>query len=197
MAERTRTRQTLCSGGCGLKMWVRVTQKTDPVCVSCRAERVEHGKVSTYSYRKCRCPECRAAWSAKHSESQKRKRRDLGLLKVKSCVICEQSFNPHGQQVTCSPQCRKTYSGKIGDHRSRASFFGGASTRFDHAEVFERDGWVCGICQKPVDQSVKYPDPMSASLDHVIPLSRGGDHVPDNAQCSHLTCNRQKGHSLA
>jgi 5-methylcytosine-specific restriction endonuclease McrA len=34
---------------------------------------------------------------------------------------------------------------------------------------------------------------MSVSLDHVIPLSRGGNHEPGNVQCSHLACNVRKG----
>lgn len=64
---------------------------------------------------------------------------------------------------------------------------------FDYREVYERDGWVCGICQKPVDSELRWPDPMSVSLDHVVPVSRGGRHSRDNAQCAHLCCNVSKG----
>lgn len=64
--------------------------------------------------------------------------------------------------------------------------------RFQHREVFERDGWVCGLCQQPVDESLSYPDPMSVSLDHVIPLAHGGDHTKANTQCAHLDCNVTK-----
>lgn len=67
------------------------------------------------------------------------------------------------------------------------------ATSFDYREVFERDGWVCGICTEPVDPEATWPDPLSASLDHVVPVSRGGVHVPENAQCAHLVCNVQKG----
>ena len=179
---------------CGKSLWVRVAQDADPKCLSCRDATVEHGKPSTYAHRGCRCDECRAGWSAKHNEYQKRVRRDKGLLKVKSCVICQANFNPHGQQVTCSPECRRTYSGKIGDHRSRAAYYGGEFQKVDRLEVFERDGWLCGICCKPVDRTLLYPDRRSASLDHVIPLSRGGSHALGNVQCSHLDCNRQKGY---
>lgn len=64
---------------------------------------------------------------------------------------------------------------------------------FEHREVFDRDYWMCGICSRPVNPELCYPDPMSASLDHVIPVSRGGSHARDNAQCSHLFCNLSKG----
>lgn len=56
---------------------------------------------------------------------------------------------------------------------------------------------VCGICGKPVDISLKYPHPLSACIDHVIPIAKGG-HPSDieNLQLSHWTCNRQKSDKL-
>jgi len=59
-------------------------------------------------------------------------------------------------------------------------------------KVFARNKWTCGICDKPVDPDLRHPDPMSASLDHIIPLSRGGDHSYANTQCTHLVCNLRK-----
>lgn len=41
-------------------------------------------------------------------------------------------------------------------------------------DVYERDEWVCGLCSLPVDRELAYPDPSSASLDHILPLSKGG-----------------------
>lgn len=64
---------------------------------------------------------------------------------------------------------------------------------FSYAAVFERDGWICGLCDEPVDPDIKWPDLLSVSLDHVVPLSAGGSHSPDNAQCAHLSCNVRKG----
>ena len=61
------------------------------------------------------------------------------------------------------------------------------------SEVYERDGWVCGICGDPVERSLKWPDPKSPSLDHVKPLSKGGHHVLANVQLAHLECNVRKG----
>lgn len=56
----------------------------------------------------------------------------------------------------------------------------------------ERDGWRCGICSEPVDASLRWPDPMCATHDHIIPLARGGDHSYANAQLAHARCNRRK-----
>ena len=66
------------------------------------------------------------------------------------------------------------------------------SGRLRDSEIFERDGFVCGICNEPVDMEVRYPDAMSASLDHIIPLSRGGGHVRANVRLAHLGCNARK-----
>ncbi len=60
-------------------------------------------------------------------------------------------------------------------------------------EVFERDGWVCGICGQLIDPVLKWPEPRSASLDHVLPLAAGGEHTRANTQAAHLICNIRKG----
>lgn len=64
---------------------------------------------------------------------------------------------------------------------------------FDPRGVFERDGWRCGICRRRINQRLAYPHPRSASLDHIIPLSRGGAHVRANVRASHLKCNVVRG----
>ena len=56
---------------------------------------------------------------------------------------------------------------------------------------------VCGICGKPVDFSLKYPHPLSACIDHIIPIARGGHPSDiDNLQLAHWCCNRQKSDKL-
>lgn len=65
------------------------------------------------------------------------------------------------------------------------------------AVVYDRDSWICGLCSLPVDSSLSYPDPMSASLDHILPLSRGGHHTYENTQLAHLSCNVRKGADAA
>lgn len=56
---------------------------------------------------------------------------------------------------------------------------------------------VCGICGKPVDFSLKYPHPLSPTIDHIIPLAKGGHPSDiDNLQLAHRCCNRQKSDKL-
>lgn len=56
---------------------------------------------------------------------------------------------------------------------------------------------VCGICGKPVDMTLKYPHPLAKSVDHIIPVAKGGHPSDiDNLQLAHWTCNRQKSDKL-
>lgn len=55
---------------------------------------------------------------------------------------------------------------------------------------------VCGVCGRPVDMSLKYPHPMSATVDHIIPVAKGGGSELGNLQLTHLWCNRQKSDRL-
>ena len=64
------------------------------------------------------------------------------------------------------------------------------------ADVYERDEWVCGLCSAPVDRNLTWPDPLSPSLDHILPLSLGGHHTMANVQLAHLSCNVRKGNRV-
>lgn len=56
---------------------------------------------------------------------------------------------------------------------------------------------VCGICGKPVDKSLRYPHPLSPTVDHIIPINKGGHPSDlDNLQLAHFTCNRAKSDKL-
>lgn len=61
----------------------------------------------------------------------------------------------------------------------------GESRSFDRAAIWDRDGGRCHICGKKCD-------PKSWDMDHLIPLSRGGSHTPDNVSVSHPECNRRR-----
>lgn len=56
---------------------------------------------------------------------------------------------------------------------------------------------ICGICGKPVDFSYKNPHPLAPTVDHIIPVSKGG-HPSDisNLQLAHRCCNREKADRL-
>jgi len=56
---------------------------------------------------------------------------------------------------------------------------------------------ICGICGKPVDKSLKYGDPMAPTIDHIIPVAKGGHPSDiDNLQLAHWICNREKSDKI-
>jgi len=72
--------------------------------------------------------------------------------------------------------------------RKRGAFVADVS----RTAVFERDGWECQLCHRAVDPSLRYPNADAASLDHIVPLARGGTHEPANVQLAHSRCNSSK-----
>ena len=56
---------------------------------------------------------------------------------------------------------------------------------------------ICALCGKPVDFNLKYPHPLSPTIDHIVPVAKGG-HPSDinNLQLAHRCCNRAKSDKL-
>jgi 5-methylcytosine-specific restriction endonuclease McrA len=90
-------------------------------------------------------------------------------------------------------------SKKAAYQRRRAIKSGADAERFTNAEIFDRDRWRCGLCGGKVDPALQHPSPMSASLDHIVPLSvpGGPGHVRANVQLAHLKCNTTKRDGVA
>ncbi len=62
-------------------------------------------------------------------------------------------------------------------------------------KLFERDGGICQICGKPTDWhdiTDGHIRKLYPTLDHIIPLSKGGTHTWDNVQLAHMACNAGK-----
>lgn len=84
-----------------------------------------------------------------------------------------------------------------GHWRRRAEHYGCKS--FDDsitlAALYRKSNGVCTICGEPVDVTDindghigrRYP-----TLDHIVPLSKGGTHTWDNVQLAHMSCNAGK-----
>jgi 5-methylcytosine-specific restriction endonuclease McrA len=46
---------------------------------------------------------------------------------------------------------------------------------------------TCGICAEEIERIE------DASLDHIVPLIRDGEHSEENCQLAHKLCNQRKG----
>jgi 5-methylcytosine-specific restriction endonuclease McrA len=54
------------------------------------------------------------------------------------------------------------------------------------------EGVICVLCGQPIDLSLKWPDPMCFTADHITPVDKGG-HNLGPLQPMHATCNRARG----
>jgi 5-methylcytosine-specific restriction endonuclease McrA len=48
------------------------------------------------------------------------------------------------------------------------------------------------LCTQQIDMSLKYPNPMAPSIDHQVPIARGGSNDPSNLRATHWICNVRK-----
>lgn len=130
---------------------------------------------------------------------------------TKTCTECGSSFiTQNHKQPTCGTVCGRARQIRSGtgwpiqqkrwptpsdkarhNNAARRTRVEGSET-FPASDIFRRDNWTCGICGKRVDPALRWPDRMSASLDHIIALADGGTHTRANSQCSHLGCNSRK-----
>lgn len=110
----------------------------------------------------------------------------------------------------CSVECRDVHTkerikishkGRRDSHRYRAKKYG---CEYDPSvtleKLIERDGLRCKICGEmcdPDDYSwSEYTGPLSPSIDHIIPMAKGGGHIWNNVQVAHVICNSNKGDKL-
>ena len=70
--------------------------------------------------------------------------------------------------------------------RRRAAKFTQELANVDRLEILEREGRVCYLCGQWLSVH-------EMTLDHVVPLARGGAHTPDNLRPAHRSCNSCKG----
>lgn len=75
--------------------------------------------------------------------------------------------------------------------RRRARLLNASLGPVSPSAIYLRDGGVCSICGFTVSQDTENNN-LRASLDHVVPLSRGGSHDESNVRLAHALCNSVK-----
>ena len=71
-------------------------------------------------------------------------------------------------------------------HRRRARLVGQFVENVNVGKLATRDRWICGICGGKVAKG-------SESIDHIVPISQGGEHSYRNTQLAHIRCNKARG----
>ena len=90
---------------------------------------------------------------------------------------------------------------KIWDtHKRRAVKYG---CKYDSSitlsRLIEKNGLRCALCGEmcnPNDKTWTTYGPMSPTIDHIIPMAKGGGHTWDNIQIAHAICNSYKSDNI-
>jgi endogenous inhibitor of DNA gyrase (YacG/DUF329 family) len=113
------------------------------------------------------------------------------------CKECGEDFYATSKRVFCSRKCMNRHFNRIARHKQRALI---RTVKIDNVNpliVFERDSWTCKICgiHTPRELSGKHRN-NSPELDHIIPLSKGGEHSYLNTQLLCKECNFNKSDKI-
>lgn len=166
-------------------------------------------------YKGVGCPRCKNAIKNLEKERQSiekyRKKiefyeRKLNILlneainrdsKKKVCIICGKEFIGGDRRKCCSKECSKKYSNKRRDKRIKKDAIVDKDINL-HA-LFKRDKGTCYLCGKECDwndyivrDGTVICGDFYPSIDHVIPLSKGGAHSWSNIKLAHRKCNYEK-----
>ena len=119
--------------------------------------------------------------------------RERNLEKVRMQNKAFRDANPEYSKLWRKANREKS---REAERKHRALKYKTQTTPVNEKIVYLRDGWICQHCKKRVDKRFKHPNPMCASLDHIIPLSQGGTHTYNNVQLAHFGCNRKKFNNI-
>jgi 5-methylcytosine-specific restriction endonuclease McrA len=120
-----------------------------------------------------------------------------------ACELCKARAAKYAREYRkANPEIARKWPSKKGNTNHKERLKPGAKRiPYTRRSILERDNYTCYLCNEPVDLSApshmnqpgweRYPH-----MDHVIPLSRGGDDTPDNVRTAHAKCNMVKRDSL-
>ena len=138
--------------------------------------------------------------TAERKERQRKEKR--GSLLTKECAECGQSFDTmQPGQLTCSLKCGKVRTNRISSLRKdkRINDTNIVDRDISLKVLYKRDEGICYICGNKCDYNDYKKDgsnftsgPTYPSVDHLIPLSRGGKHAWYNVRLAHHRCNSLK-----
>lgn len=98
-----------------------------------------------------------------------------------------------GPEYTRRWRQRNPHKAREYERKRRALKAGALHVPYLRVDVYERDGWVCQLCNKPVDPNLKPAEPMGPNNDHRLALRNGGHDTFENSQLAHRVCNLKKG----
>jgi len=145
----------------------------------------------------------------KRKEQKKQQRDNEKVIREeklhKTCKRCGNPFVTNKiNQVYCSSICYKRQSNSNAEHLRRLRIKSQYHDSISLEILYQRDKGKCWICKRKTDYNDKYIDNKGnqitginhPSIDHVIPLSKGGSHTWDNVRLAHMGCNTEKNNKM-
>lgn len=181
-----------------------------PVCRGDWDEAVRRAHRVAVIIVKRRCQECGGPFTPKQSRSRFCSLRcdQVGRQKLKTedkrtprqCPECASIFTPpygRAHSVYCSSACAKRCNKRVRRKLERARLRSVTVETVNPTKVFERDRWRCHLCGCSTPRRLRGSfDDRAPELDHITPLSRGGDHSYRNTACACRKCNSLKADSI-
>lgn len=97
------------------------------------------------------------------------------------------------RHLAAKRRSRQRHAERYRQNRRRSRLVVGAVQRsFSELAVYERDNWTCHLCGEPIDPAAT-DHRWRGTLDHLVPVSEGGDDVAWNVRPAHQTCNIKRG----
>lgn len=120
--------------------------------------------------------------------------------KTIKCIVCYNQFITFNyNRKTCSEECSKNRTDRYKDSRINKTNL--VDKDISLRKLYDRDEGICYLCKEETDYSDFYfdkkrnkiADENYPSIDHVIPLSKGGKHSWQNVKLACRYCNNKKG----
>lgn len=117
-------------------------------------------------------------------------------LTAAQCRGCGEAyvFHPNRADSGYCTVCQRRRWRKQTAHTRRMRIAAAIRDVVSPDEVYRRDGYRCQVCDRPTTGT--WPALDAPSLDHKVPLSKGGEHSYQNVRLLCNECNTLKGDKL-
>jgi len=181
-----------CSEECLSEHYKKINPKQEYIprpkhvksCVNCNKEYDTHF-ITTSKYCSNEC-----------SYEYKVKQKQIHNIKCKECSRWFPSTN--SRKIFCSIHCGNKFGNRKKETIRRKQLRKNGKINWDIsiARLTKRDKGICYLCSEQVDSKTHPNHDDYPSIEHVVPVVKGGTHTWDNVKLAHRKCNYIKSDNL-